>query len=190
MEQFLSKHFIDACKRGSVGEVERYLKMFDHSLIVQPIIDDGFECACTSGHTKVVSILLEHMFDPEKINNGFIFASCHGRLQVVKLLLTDPRVDPTCDNNEAIIYASAYGYKKTVRVLLADPRVNPKGEEAIRVHLDPHNYIEIGIIDNVMFHVVNGRADRLFEMEREIYHQWLYRIGGEKWTQACNSLKE
>ena len=43
----------------------------------------------------------------------------------VRLLLADPRVDPTARNNEAIRMARQNGHADVVRLLLADPRVEP-----------------------------------------------------------------
>jgi len=41
-----------------------------------------------------------------------------------------------------------------------------------------------------MFHVNYGRVDLIKDdKEREIFLKWKYRIGGEKWSQACNLLK-
>jgi hypothetical protein len=40
---------------------------------------------------------------------------CH--LEVVKALLSDPRVDPSADNNYAIRYASQNGYLEVIKLL-------------------------------------------------------------------------
>ena len=42
---------------------------------------------------------------------------------MVKLLLKDPRVDPSDWNNAVIIYAAGAGHREIVKLLLADPRV-------------------------------------------------------------------
>ena len=52
------------------------------------------------------------------------WASLQGHTETVKALLSDPRVDPSANNNCAIKWASRYGYTETVRVLLSDPRVD------------------------------------------------------------------
>ncbi len=59
----------------------------------------------------------------------------NGRTEVVKLLLADPRVDPSAKDNEAIQLASEYGYAESVKLLLADPRSDPsaKDNEAIKL---------------------------------------------------------
>ena len=43
--------------------------------------------------------------------------------KIVKILLADPRVDPTAKNNEAFRWAARNGQTETVKLLLADPRV-------------------------------------------------------------------
>jgi hypothetical protein len=43
----------------------------------------------------------------------------------LKLLLADPRVDPSVQNNQLIINAAQTGKSKIAKLLLADPRVNP-----------------------------------------------------------------
>jgi hypothetical protein len=62
-------------------------------------------------------------------------ASENGHLEVVKLLLADPRVDPSDYNNIAIQAASKNGQLEVVRLLLSHPRVNPSdyGNDAIKV---------------------------------------------------------
>jgi ankyrin repeat protein len=46
----------------------------------------------------------------------------------VKVLLTDSRVDPAADDNEAIQCASHMGHVEVVKALLADPRVDPAAD--------------------------------------------------------------
>jgi len=52
----------------------------------------------------------------------------NGRIEVVKLLLTCPGVDPTDDNNCAIRWASQSGYTEVVKLLLTCPGVDPTAE--------------------------------------------------------------
>jgi ankyrin repeat protein len=66
--------------------------------------------------------------------NAFILAYEYGYHEVVKLLLQDPRVNPSDNSNSAIRYASDKGYLEIVKLLLQDPRVDPSddGNQAIR----------------------------------------------------------
>ena len=50
----------------------------------------------------------------------------------MRLLLADPRVDPSADNNYAIRWAAYNGHTEVVRLLLADPRVDPGAIANIR----------------------------------------------------------
>ena len=66
------------------------------------------------------------------------WASRRGYTEIVKLLLTDSRVDPagvdpSDRDNLAIIVASYWGQAEVVKLLLADSRVDPaaRGNEAI-----------------------------------------------------------
>ncbi len=45
--------------------------------------------------------------------------------EVIKLLLRDPYVDPSINNNEALLNAVYYGHIESVKILLEDPRVDP-----------------------------------------------------------------
>ena len=61
----------------------------------------------------------------------------YGHDPVVKLLLSDPRVDPSVkddDDNQIISLASLHGHSAVVKLLLEDPRVDPSAQnnEAIR----------------------------------------------------------
>lgn len=52
--------------------------------------------------------------------------SCaNGHLEIVLLLLSDSRVDPSAGDNYAICIAAAKGFVEIVRTWLLDPRVNP-----------------------------------------------------------------
>ncbi len=73
--------------------------------------------------------------NPAEENNLALRCACeNGYVQMVKLLLTDSRVDPmqeteNIDDNEDVInpliLACQYGHKEIVKLLIADPRVNP-----------------------------------------------------------------
>ena len=132
---------------------------------VDPSDDDNAAIFLASfgGHYEVVSMLLaDPRVDPSvNSNSNAVFEACspknvrlplgvpyygpsaisgasaNGSIAVVRLLLADPRVDPSTNNNLAIRWASLYGHFEIVSLLLADPlgRVNPgaNNNEAIRV---------------------------------------------------------
>ena len=55
----------------------------------------------------------------------------NGNHEVVKLLLEDPRVDPSDRDNTAIGLTASFGRLDVVKLLLDDPRVDPS---------DHHNF--------------------------------------------------
>ena len=68
----------------------------------------------------------KRVFNPGRENNRAIIWACrNGKLDCVKRLLCDRRVDPSANNNEAIISASENKYWNIVQELLKDPRTNP-----------------------------------------------------------------
>ena len=58
--------------------------------------------------------------------NALSLAALNGHNEVVKLLLQDPRVDPSADNNYAIRFASGICHVDVIKLLLQDPRVDPR----------------------------------------------------------------
>jgi len=62
-------------------------------------------------------------------------ASQNGHLDIIQLLLSDPRVNPADNNNGAIRYASKNGHLDIVQLLLSDPRVlNSLSPQDIRTY--------------------------------------------------------
>ncbi|MEK9201544.1 MAG: hypothetical protein AAB944_01080 [Patescibacteria group bacterium] len=57
-------------------------------------------------------------------NRAIIWASYFGDIEIVRLLLTDSRVDPAANNSAAIKNARYWGYTEIVSLLLADSRVD------------------------------------------------------------------
>ena len=64
--------------------------------------------------------------DPsENDNKALIEASTYGEIGILKVLLADPRVDSSANNNTALYRASGDpGHPNVVKLLLADPRVD------------------------------------------------------------------
>ena len=63
-----------------------------------------------------------------------IWSIYNDKTECLKLLVHDPRVDPSANNNDAIRCASRNGHKECVRLLLQDSRVDPsaRDNDAIR----------------------------------------------------------
>ena len=75
-------------------------------------------------YVEIVEGLIKEGFDLDADDNWAIrVASVDGHSEVVKLLLQDPRVDPSDDDNYAILLASDNGHSEVVKLLLQDERV-------------------------------------------------------------------
>lgn len=79
--------------------------------------------------------LIRKIDSSETIGEDLIIgASAKGCSQTMRVLLADPRIDPSADANCAIRFAVENGRTETLKLLLADPRVDPsdKNNAAIR----------------------------------------------------------
>ncbi len=76
------------------------------------------------------------------MNQEFIKAAGTGDTNKVRLLLTNPEVNPAARDYAAIWWASSNGHTEVVRLLLADPRVDPAANNnyAIRNFLQGIKY--------------------------------------------------
>ena len=83
----------------------------------------NFQEACKSGDLEGVKYYLEK--NDVIYDNMICLASMNNRVDVVKLLLEDGRVDPTIENNLALYLAIKEGHVRVVKVLLEDGRVVP-----------------------------------------------------------------
>jgi hypothetical protein len=80
-----------------------------------------------NGYLYVVENALKLGIDPSIYNNYAIrIASVSGFLDIVKLLMKDPRIDPSFDKNWAFRYAIKYDHLKVAKELLKDKRVRDK----------------------------------------------------------------
>jgi ankyrin repeat protein len=77
-------------------------------------------------HIDVVRILMNKNVDPTMFNNrGYpvSIAAYKGYPEILKILLKDPRIDPTVDDNGLILVAAEDGNIEIVKLLLKDPRI-------------------------------------------------------------------
>lgn len=82
--------------------------------------------AARTGKVNLVRLLGLYGANPGFSDNYAIqWASDKGHTEVVRLLLTSPRVDPSAGVNCAIRWASHNGHAEVVKLLLDNPRVNP-----------------------------------------------------------------
>jgi ankyrin repeat protein len=104
-----------------------------HDERVNPGLDKSFalEHYCLAGDvTRVKEALDDPDFVTAPLPGALLAgASRNGHAAIVELLLLDPRVDPTADDNAAIQLASECGHDSVVKLLLADPRVDPAADD-------------------------------------------------------------
>ena len=83
-----------------------------------------FILACIMGNIEVVKVFLN---DPKlklkQSQRPIVKASQNGQLDIVQLLLTDLRFDPSVNHNEALKLATQYEHYDVVQLLLTDERV-------------------------------------------------------------------
>jgi hypothetical protein len=109
----------------------------DHDLIVgyfiakgwQPTKEDFDNAILYSPHAwHVASILLrsKSRLSPEDKDPLLIAAVEYDKLDIVKMLMSDPEVNPATDNNYPIIAAASNNNPDMMQLLLQDPRVDPE----------------------------------------------------------------
>ena len=86
---------------------------------------------------------------------AFQHACYNGYTDIVKLFLTNSRVDPTADNNCAIRKSSENGHTEVVKLLLADGRADPAADDNWAIRLSSWK----GYTDIVRLLLEDGRAD-------------------------------
>jgi hypothetical protein len=98
---------------------EKILKRLEGSSLTHK-----FYGAIKNNCPNIVEQCIKEGYDPsENDNQPIIEASGSGHLNVVKLLLKDPRVDPSAQGNWAIRRAYIYRYPDITKFLLKQPAV-------------------------------------------------------------------
>ncbi len=99
---------------------------------VKTLGNDGYaihEIFYTAIHmraTRTVEYLLTNLkINPSVNRNQAIVSAVNFGSDIVRLLLADKRVNPADQDNQAVIVAATYGHAKVVKMLLSDKRVNP-----------------------------------------------------------------
>src|SRR5437870_2842535 len=80
---------------------------------------------------QIIENIMKNTSDETKqtLNNFFktlTKANCH--YSCIKLLLTDPRVDPSIGQNRAVNFALRNNHIEVIKILLSDPRVDPTND--------------------------------------------------------------
>uniref|UniRef100_A0A6C0JS57 Uncharacterized protein n=1 Tax=viral metagenome TaxID=1070528 RepID=A0A6C0JS57_9ZZZZ len=118
--------------------------------------------ACITGDYETVKSLITQINPSAEDNAAIGYASHDGHLEIVKLLLADPRVNPATNNNWPIRCASHNGHLEVVRLLLDDSRVDPSDIENCAVRWAKENgHTEI----------VQLLTEHLYRVDGPIYNQ-------------------
>lgn len=72
-------------------------------------------------------------------NNALNNAAQNGHVDVVELLLGDPRVDPAAHDHAAIVFAASRGHLYVIDLLLADGRTDPSALDNLPVFCAAHD---------------------------------------------------
>ena len=128
-----------------LNEYGQYLNPYSKEYIKGKIDINSIIEVSQYGFLDEVKRLIQQGVDPSDAENQAIrLSSMYGHLDVVKLLLKDPRVDPSDDSNEAIRLASENGHTDVVKELLKDPRVDPSDKNNFAIRSVSFNgYVEV-----------------------------------------------
>jgi len=87
---------------------------------------DGFTAAVIAGNVKTVKTMLNTIpkFNPGFEDSVVVSVCCRNkRTKILKLLLKDPRIDPSANNNQAISFAAMFNDADSIELLLNDDRI-------------------------------------------------------------------
>ncbi|KNC53544.1 uncharacterized protein AMSG_11644 [Thecamonas trahens ATCC 50062] len=114
------------CEAAYRGHLEATRLLLDHPL-VDPSLDESLALtwAAKGGNIDVVNVLLaDPRIDPGSSSSALSWAASRGDSDVVRALLAHPRTDPGAMANAALVTASINGHTTTVGILLAHPQVD------------------------------------------------------------------
>lgn len=112
-------------------QVQVVKTMMEHYWFNEEELNESFLFACDSNTTSahMVRLFLSNpRIDPNSVQAGdtcLVLATRENRLDIVRVLLDDARVDPTIDDYMAVEVASLRGHKAILRALVQDKRMDP-----------------------------------------------------------------
>ncbi|KAJ3318151.1 hypothetical protein HDV06_000780 [Boothiomyces sp. JEL0866] len=101
--------------------------------------------ACLFGYYDMVKLLLENGADPSDYNNDALFSATQtGSLEIVELLLRDPRVDPSDMDSIAFRNACSNGHYEIVKTFVRDGRTNFEADNNFGLGIAcEHGFVDI-----------------------------------------------
>jgi len=116
------------------------LLLTDKRVDPNPGLISPFTLAMRENHLDVVKVLLEDSrVNPAEGNFALGYASQYGFVEIVELLLNQPKVDPTSNDNFAIRMASQHGRTEVVKLLLEDGRADPSVDNNYPIRMAAEN---------------------------------------------------
>lgn len=127
----INSAIIIAARQGDVELLEHLLRS-EPEFDVRRALLDAFREAATAGQTKVVDFLLHSIsiFVEENDIAGILIialsdAAIAGNIDMIRILLADPRINPQDRGGKAFLVAIRNGYLDIVKLLLTDRRIDP-----------------------------------------------------------------
>jgi ankyrin repeat protein len=105
--------------------------------------------------TKLLKDQSNQQYRLDSLEFVLVWAVTSDCARLVKLLLTDPRIDPSVHRQFLIRRASQNGHAEVVKVLLADPRADPSAENQYAIEISS----ELGHVDVVKLLLADKRVD-------------------------------
>ncbi|KAI9341207.1 ankyrin repeat-containing domain protein [Obelidium mucronatum] len=138
------------------------LLLADARINLDPTESLAVQClgvACANGHLPLAQFLVELGVCPEGNDNYAVLVACvEGQTEIVKYLLGDHRVNPSCRSNLPIQKAAQFGHLDIVNLLLARKDVDPSDiqNKAIRLAAFRRNH---HIVERLLQHPLVDPSD-------------------------------
>jgi len=118
-EEFWRKKLSNYLEFEVFDRVDNWRTMYINSVLVQKYLFGLIEF----DYPEIINGLIKNGLDPTLNHDAAIrFAARKGRVNIVKVLLADPRVDPSALNNYAFSQAAAGNHLEVMQLLLSDSR--------------------------------------------------------------------
>lgn len=89
----------------------------------------GFCGLCKSSHVEITKSILKYVDPSDRNNQAICDASAANNVEIIKLLLKDPRVDPSAQNNYVITEICRNNSVEIAKLLLQNPKVDPSTDD-------------------------------------------------------------
>ena len=181
----IEQRLIDAVESGNIEEVEALLR--DHPDLDINWSDDDAEWpvlnwASWNGHAQIVKLLLAHPdIEVNLLNGGStpISLACEVRqVSVVRVLLTDPRVDVTLDDyygRTPLWFASYFGHIEIIEWLIASGK--DLGDLSLKGSMMKRKYTALEIARNQQRDTAALLLEKLLADPAQTRHEVRLRLG-------------